>query len=137
MSQATHNGLLTTTAIVSAAYAVALLVAPAPLWTFFDLAPDASGIWVSRLLGVTALSLAAFAFFARGLTSIEARRAVDAGFLIAFAGEAAVTMWAQYLRVFNALGWINVAIAAALAFAYFYFLAGEDRADLGIRPRPT
>ena len=137
MSQATHNVLLLTTAGASAASGVALLAAPGPAWAFLDLAPDASGIWVSRLLGVACLALASLAFLARGLAGLDARRVVDAALLVAFAGEAAVGMWAQYLRVLNAWGWVPVAAAGAFAVAYFYFLAGEDRASLGIRARPT
>lgn len=136
MSNATHNALLTTTAVVFAAYAVALLVVPTQLWAVFGMDADASGIWVSRYAGAIALGVAALAFFARRIESMESRRALDGGFLVATSGGLVIGLWAQYVQAFNALGWINVATAAAMAVAYFWFLAGEDRADLA-SAKPT
>lgn len=127
MSHATHNGLLTTTAAISAVYAVAFLVAPGPALALFDLDANASAIWVTRLLGAVSLGFAATAFLARRILDMEARRAVDGGFLVMNASLLGVLMWAQYLQVMNTLGWINVVVTGGLAIAYFYFIAGEDR----------
>lgn len=137
MSNTTHNALLTTTAVIAAAYAVGLLVAPASSIKLFGLDADVAGVWLARIVGVCALALAAVTFLARHLDALEARRALDGGLLIGFAAALAITMWAQYLRVANALGWINVAIVGALAVAYFYFLAAEDRAVAHVPARPA
>lgn len=126
MSHATHNALLTTTAIVAAAYAVAFLVAPAQFLDLFGMANGAATVWVARLLGAAALGFAAIAFFSRRVVEVEARRALDAGFLIGWAATLGIGMWAQYLAVMNALGWITVAVSGAFAVSYFWFLARED-----------
>lgn len=137
MSQATRNALLTTTAVVAASYAVALLVAPGPTAEAFGVATDYTSIWFLRLLGVASLSFAALAFFGRRLEDIAARRALDGGFLVGFAGSLGITMWAQYLQVMNPLGWLHVAVYGAFAVAYFYFLAAEDRLGTDHRGRPA
>lgn len=136
MSHATHNGLLTTTSAVSAAYAVAFLVAPGAAISLFGLSDAASAIWMTRLLGATSLGFAAVAFLSRRIVDLEARRAIDGGFLVLTASLLGVLMWAQYLQVMNALGWINVVVAGGLAIAYFYFLAGEDRFTSRTPARP-
>lgn len=126
MSHATHNALLTTTSIVAAVYAVAFLVAPGQALALFGLADDAATVWITRLLGASALGFAAIAFFSRRVVEVEARRALDAGFLIGWAATLGIGMWAQYLAVMNGLGWITVAVSGAFAVAYFWFLARED-----------
>lgn len=137
MSHATHNGLLSTTSAITAAYAVAFLVAPATALSVFGLVDDASAIWVTRLLGAALLGFSAVAFLSRRILDIEARRAIDGGFLVLNAASLGVTMWAQYLHVMNALGWIHVAVTGSLAVAYFFFLAGEDRFGELIEGRPA
>ena len=137
MSNTTHNGLLTTTAIVSAAYAVAMLVAPGTTLGVFDLSDNPSTVWMARLLGASSLGFAAIAFLARRIDDMDARRAVDGGFLVATTATVGITMWAQYLQVTNALGWINVAVFGALAVAFFYFIAGEDRFGEALHGRPA
>ena len=127
MSNATHNALLTTTAVISAAYAIVFLVAPIQANDLFGVTVDFTSIWFVRLLGTAGLGFAAIAFFARRVTDMGARRALDAGFLVAWTTTLGILMWAQYLQVMNPLGWIHVGINASLAVAYFYFLAGEDR----------
>lgn len=127
MSNATHNALLTTTAGVLTVYSLGLLLIPALVFEAIGLEANAEGVWTARLLGCTLLAFAGLAFFARHLDSIEARRAIDGAFLMGSTAMLAISMWAQYLRVLNALGWINVAVDAGFAVAFFYFLAGEDR----------
>lgn len=130
MSNATHNALLTTTSAVTSAYAVALLLAPAATLSLFDLGSAESGVWTARLLGAGMLGVAALAFFARRIDNMDARRAIDGGFLVATSISTAVAMWAMYLQVMNPLGWINAAIYGAFAVSFFYFIAGEDRLDV-------
>lgn len=127
VTNTTHNGLLITTATVLAAYSVALLVAPGATLGVFGLAENVEGVWTARLLGASMLGFAGLAFFARNIGSLEARRAIDGAFLVGSTAALVISMWAQYLRVTNGFGWINVALNGALAVSYFYFIAGEDR----------
>lgn len=130
MSNATHNALLTVTAAITSAYAIAFLLAPGATLKLFGLDDHVSAIWTARILGTTSLAFATFAFFARRVNDLEARRAIDGGFLVATVGGLGITMWAQYLQVMNVLGWINAAMYGLLAVGYFYFLAAEDRATV-------
>lgn len=136
MSNATHNALLTTNAIVAAAYAVALLIVPARLIETFGSSVDEAGPWIARLLGAALLGFAAVSLFARRVEDVEARRALDAGFLVGWASVLGISMWAQYLQAANGLGWVNVAVAGVFAVAYFWFLAAEDQAA-PMEGRPT
>jgi hypothetical protein len=136
MSNATHNVLLTSTSVIATAYAIAFLVAPEQFGKLFGVSMDATAIWLSRFLGAASLGFAAIAFFARRVKDLEARRALDTGYLIGFAASLAIAMWAQYLQVMNALGWIHAAIYGALAVAYFYFLSAEDQPGAAAAARP-
>jgi hypothetical protein len=128
MSHASHNALLTTNAIVTAFYGVVMIVAPLGFLSIFGLSEaGAEAAWMARLMGTTLLGIAALSLFARNVDSLDARRAIDGGFLVATGSGLAITMWAQYLQVFNALGWIHVGVYGAFAVGFFYFLAGEDR----------
>lgn len=127
MSNATHNVLLTSTSAISTAYAIALLAAPGATLKLFGLDDAVAAVWITRILGSALLGVATLAFFARRVGDLEARRAIDAGFLVFTTGGLAITMWAQYLQVMNALGWVNAAMYGILAVAFFYFLSAEDR----------
>lgn len=137
MSRATHNGLLSATSVVSAAYAIALLVAPRQTLSLFGLSDAGSAIWMARFLGAISLGLATFALLGLRVEDLDARRALDGGFLAAATATLGIAMWAQYLQVMNALGWLHAVVFGMMAIAYFYFVAGEDRFGEAIHGRPA
>lgn len=121
--------LFVLTAVVSAAFGLALLLAPARLMALYALNLDAGGLFISQLFGAALLGVAVVAWMARHAEASVARNAIITGFFICSAVGFVVSFTGRTLGAANALAWLNVAIyfLFAAGYGYFRFLYPEER----------
>lgn len=80
------------------------------------------GRFMSQLLGVILLGLAAISWNFRNIKTKEDRKMLLPGFIIAHAGAAAFGFAAYNNGLFNSMIWVDVIMHAALGVAFAYYL---------------
>lgn len=128
MAETIREILLWSSAIATAGFGVALIAAPGPMSELYGGEPSPAVEALARVFGAVTLAFTLLAVLGRGLRDLDARRAVDATFLTAWALVGVASVWnAAVLGGGNALVvWATIALYAALALGFAYLLAGPD-----------
>lgn len=111
-------------AVISLVFAIAFVLIPATYLSWGGVTLDAAGTCMARFFGVGLLGIGLVCWFLRSAADSEARRGILLGLFITDTVGFIVNLLAQLSGLWNALGWINVAIwlLLALGLGYFRFL---------------
>jgi hypothetical protein len=122
------SNLLVVSAVISAAFGVAFLVASGPVAAIYGITLDKAGMVVAQLFGAALVAFAVLNWFARNVTDPDARQALVLSNLVGLVIGFVVLLIAQLGGIANALGWSTVAIylLLALGFAYIQFMRPRD-----------
>ncbi|MBI4790759.1 MAG: hypothetical protein HY782_27335 [Chloroflexi bacterium] len=115
--------------IVCIVFGVGFVFAAAPLMTLYGATLNATGTLFAQFLGASFVVLAIYLWLARNVTDAEANRAIV---LAVFVGDAVgfiVALLAQLSGMFNALGWMIVALWLVLSLGFGYFLVVKPAAQ--------
>jgi hypothetical protein len=115
-------------AILTLAFGIAFLLAPARALALYGVGTDAAGTFMARLFGAALIQVGLVAWLARRDTDTPARRAIQVGYASGLAVGLVVSLLGQLSGLFNALGWSTVAIYLLLGVGYGYFHARPSAA---------
>ena len=113
--------LMIITAVITAVFGIAFVVAPAQFVSLYGVTADASLRYVGQLFGAALVGLAVLAWSARNASDSEGRRAIILAFFVSTGIGFIVALTGQLGGVVNALGWSTVAIYLLLAIGFGYF----------------
>lgn len=120
--------LLAVSAAICVAPGLALLLVPAPfMGAVYGLSLDAGGAFLARILGASLIALAALYWSQRGVAPSPSLRMVLITGLIYNVIEAVATAPAAASGLLNVVGWLAVALHAALAAAFALALRSLPR----------
>jgi hypothetical protein len=111
-------------AVISLVFAIAFVLIPATYLSWGGVTLDAAGTCMARFFGVGLLGIGLVCWFLRSAADSEARQGILLSLFITDTVGFIVNLLAQLSGLWNALGWINVAIwlLLALGLGYFRFL---------------
>jgi hypothetical protein len=92
------------------------------VFSLYNLVPDESAIWVTRLVGGSILGFATLMWFGMKSVSVESRRAIALALLVQDTIGFIGSLVFQLKEEVNAFGWFSLGIYCILALAYSYFL---------------
>ena len=92
------------------------------VFSLYNLVPDESAVWVSRLAGGSLLGFATLMWFGIKTTSVESRRAIALALLVQDTIGFIASLVFQVTGKVNVFGWFSLSIYGVLALAYTYFL---------------
>jgi len=113
--------LMIITAVITAVFGIAFVVAPAQFVSLYGVTADAPLKYVGQLFGAALVALAVLAWSARNASDSEGRRAIILAFFVCTGMSFIVALIGQLGGVVNALGWSTVAIYLLLAIGFGYF----------------
>lgn len=128
---------------MTAIYGIAMLVVPAQLNALYGGTTNDSVITLSRLFGAVSLGFTVLAIMGRNLAGADARRAVDAAFMTAWALLAGAMVWNVFTiptpadALTTSIVWGSIALYAAFAIAFGYYAFREDARAVLPRARPA
>jgi hypothetical protein len=108
--------------IIALIFGLAFVLVPVQVVTLYGGDLTAAGILMSRLFGSALLTYATVLWLARDARDSTARQAILLGFFVTMIVAAIVALHAQITGAVNVLGWSTVALYAALAVCYGYFV---------------
>jgi hypothetical protein len=120
----TYRTVATASAIVSAFYGLAALIAPEALATLYGMTLDAVARYAARLLGGSYLGYAILNFLTKDTADPLTRRALSAANAFGWAVSCVVTVFGQMQGLAN-LGWATVVLQLAFAAAWGWRYAAE------------
>jgi len=112
-------------AVIVVVFGIGFALFPVWLGSIYGMAFSPSGALMARLFGAAFIFEGIVLYLARNLTRSDvAARAIMLGVVVSNALGCVVCIVASVSGVWNALGWLSVALylVFGLAFAYFYFL---------------
>jgi hypothetical protein len=92
------------------------------VFSLYNLVPDESAIWVTRLVGGSILGFATLMWFGIKTPSAESRRAIAIALLVQDSIGFVGSLVFQLTGKVNVFGWFSLALYGVLALAYAYFL---------------
>jgi hypothetical protein len=124
----TTRSVLSIHALLAIGFAIPLLAMPAAFLSLYGTQPDATAVYMARLLGAAFVTFAAIAWLARDAKEGPATDALCGGFAAGMLAGMLVSLMHQLTDpTINALGWSTVAVYAGLFTAYAALWVG--RAD--------
>ncbi|MFH1183801.1 MAG: hypothetical protein V1755_02030 [Chloroflexota bacterium] len=117
--------LLLLNAILSIAFGLAFVLAPAAVGMMYELPSTPGGDLASRLLGAELLGAGLLSWLARNMSLADLRKAVLPALLLPTVVELIVSIMAMLSGVLGSSGWSSVVIYLlfALGFGYYQFVA--------------
>ena len=115
---------LTIKAIISFAFGIPLVLAPAALMSLYGLTLDPVGTLMSRYVGAAFIGIGLVCWFARSAADSKLRQGVILSLFIADTVGFIAALIGQFSAASSPLHWVNVAIwlLLALGLGYFRFL---------------
>jgi hypothetical protein len=92
------------------------------VYSLYNVIPDESAIWASRLVGGSILGFATLMWFGIKAASAESRRAIAIALLVQDTVGFVASIIFQLKEEVNAFGWLSLALYGILALAYTYFI---------------
>jgi Ca2+/Na+ antiporter len=115
-------------AFIALAFGIGFVVLPELVIGIFGARTDAAGLIVARLLGASALSLAAVSWYTSRAPESDLRRDIIRGQAGSNVLSLIVMTVATATGTVNALGWAIVALFAVLGAVRFYGTAAQEAA---------
>ena len=117
--------LMATKAVIIVVFGIGFILMPTTIMSVYGVALNPGGAAMTQLLGASFIVLSILLWFARNAPSSDvALRAIVLGVFIGDTIGFIVALLAQLSGIFNALGWMTVALylLLALGFGYFQFV---------------
>ncbi|NLG29071.1 MAG: hypothetical protein GX557_14265 [Chloroflexi bacterium] len=110
-------------AVVCLCFGVAILVAPVFLYSLFDVALDAEGVYAARQYGASLIGILVLTWSGKDALHAKARRVCAGALCVYDALGLVVTLHALLTDVMGPLGWLVAVLYLFLAagFAYVWF----------------
>jgi hypothetical protein len=122
------SSFLTIVAVVAVLFGIAFIAAPVWALVQYGITADRYVAFMSRLFGLTLLTVGLIIWFARTVTDPIAKRAILIAGLVGDVIGFVVALQGQLSELTNALGWLTVLIYGLFAVGFACFLFGsQDR----------
>jgi hypothetical protein len=122
-----RSNFLMLATLVAAVFGLAFLIAPSQLVALYGVKLTPQSEVIGRIAGSVICGFAIVFWGAREGNPADAMRAAMTAGLIANALDALILLHATATGLLNALGWLQVAINAALAVGFWYFTYGKGK----------
>jgi len=119
------TSFLTVVAVVAVLFGIAFIAAPEVTLAQYGITADRYVAFVSRLFGLTLLTVGLIIWLARTVADPLARRAILIAGAIGDVIGFVVALQGQISGITNALGWLTVVIYGLFAVGFAYFLVGS------------